>query len=148
MTRSHKILGFIFVIIVGVYGCAKGPVGSGGTEKNPSAEAKAQRLEEDLRATAAARDQFRQKLLAAEERQAQLQKQFNTERETLKAEVKTRITERDNLATQYDGFRKSLKELIAQAEGTLPNPSLSQQPAAIGANAAPMPSESAAGLRN
>lgn len=139
MTRSHKILGFIFVIIVGVYGCAKGPTGSA-TEKNSSVETKIQRLEEDLRATAAARDQFRQKLLAAEERQTQLQKQFDRERETLQAEVRVRLSERDSIATQYDSFRKNLKDLIAQAEGASPSPSLSQ-PGAIGANVAPMPSE-------
>jgi len=147
MTRSHKILGFLIVAVFGVYGCAKGPVGSGTTEKNPSLEAKVQRLQEDFRAASAARDQFKQKLLAAEEKQAQLQKQFDQEREALKAEVKARTTERDTLSTQYEGFRKNLKELISQAEGALPVPSLSPaQPAAVGVNVAPPPSE--AGSRN
>ena len=101
MTRSHKILGFLIVLVFGVYGCATGPAGSG-SEKNSSLESKVQRLEEDFRAAASARDQFKQKLLAAEERQSQLQKQLDqdraaagTERDTLKAEVKARTTERD-----------------------------------------------------
>jgi hypothetical protein len=149
MTRSHKILGFLIVAVFGVYGCAKGPVGTGTGDKSSSLGSKVQRLEEDFRAAAAARDQFKQKLLAAEERQAQLQKQFDQERDALKAEVKARTTERDAVTTQYDGFRKSLKELIAQAEGTLPAPSLSpSQPAAVGVDIAPMPSEVGRGLRN
>lgn len=145
MSRSHKILGFAIVVLFGAYGCAKGP--ADGTEKSTSPAAKAQRLEEDLRAAATARDQFRQKLLAAEDRQAQLQKQFDQERETLKAEVKSRLTERDSIATQYDGFRKSLKELIGQAEGALGTPSLATQPQ-VGANIAPLPAEAGATQRN
>jgi len=142
MTRSHKILGFLVVIIVGVYGCAQGPAGTGTGDKNTQGS-KVQRLEEDLRAAAAARDQFKQKLFAAEEREARLQKQLDNER----VETKARTAERDSLATQYEGFRKSLKELLSQAEGTLPTPSLSQSPpSAIGVNVAPMPSE--AGSRN
>jgi chromosome segregation ATPase len=151
MTRSHKILGFLFVMIVGVYGCAKGP--AGGSEKNPSLESKVQRLEEDFRAAASARDQFKQKLLAAEERQSQLQKQLDqdrasavAERDALKAEVKARTTERDTLATQYDGFRKGLKELIGQAENALANPSAAT-PAVAGAPN-PTPTETGSALRN
>jgi hypothetical protein len=146
MTRSHKILGFLFVVVVGAYGCARVPVGSGGTEKSTSLEAKAQRLEQDFRAAAAARDQFKQKLLAAEEEQTRLQRQLDQER----AEVKARIAERDTIATQYDGFRKSLKELIAQAESTLANPSLATQSAPVGVNVhvAPMPTEVRADSRN
>lgn len=139
MARSHKILGFLFVTIVGVYGCAKAP--SGPTQKDSSPEARMHRLEEEARAAIAARDQFRQKLIAVEERQAQLQKQLDAERSALKAELKARTSERDSITNQYDGFRRSLKELIAQAEGTLPAPSLSQPSAPVGLNLAPMPAE-------
>jgi seryl-tRNA synthetase len=145
MARSRKILGFLLVTLFGAYGCAKGPPDR--TEKSTTPEAKVQRLEDDYRSVLAAREQLRHKLNAAEERQAQLQKQFDQEREALKAEVKSRTAERDSVAFQYDGFRKSLKELIAQAETTA-NPSGSISPAAIGANVAPMPSEAGTGLRN
>src|SRR4051794_12491268 len=119
MNRATKIIGFVLVTLFGVYGCAKGP--GEGTEKGSTPASKSQRLEEDLRAASAARDQLRQKLVAAEERQTQLQKQFETERAALKAELKARTTERDSVATQYDGFRKNLKELIGQAESALAN---------------------------
>lgn len=139
MTRSHKIIGFLIVAGLGVYGCAKVPSAqSTGSDKHPSLQAKAQRLEEDYRSVAAARDQFRQKLQAAEERQSQLQRQLDqaqadaaTERETLKAEIKARTTERDIVAVQYDGFRKSLKDLIGQAENSLGNPTLPTAPAPV-----------------
>src|SRR5579872_32767 len=123
MTRSNKIIFFLLVVGLALYGCAKTPSGNARSDSNSSQEAKAQRWEEDFRAAAAARDQYRQKLLIAEEKQTQLQKQLDqertiaaNERDTLKAELKIRSTERDSLQTQYDGFRKNLRDLINQAE--------------------------------
>lgn len=145
MSRSHKIIGFLIVAGLGIYGCARVPTAENtGSDKNPSLQAKAQRLEEDYRAVAASRDQFRQKLQAAEERQSQLQRQLDearaaaaAEREALKAEIKSRTTERDTVVVQYEAFRKNLKELLAQAEGTLASPPLptittSPAPALVG----------------
>jgi hypothetical protein len=137
MNRATKIIGFVLVTLFGVYGCAKGP--GYGTENDTSPGAKLQRLEEDLRAASAANDQMRRKLIAAEERTAHLQKQLDRERSDLKA----RTTERDTIATQYDGFRKNLKELLGHAESALGSPMSPTVPATIGANIAPMPSEAA-----
>ena len=139
MNRTLKIAGFVLVTLFGAYGCTQAPPG---TDKSTSPAAKLQRLEEDLKATGAARDQFKHKLFDAENRQAQLQKQLDTER----AELKARTSERDTIATQYDGFRKNLKELLGQAESALANPSGSISPTTIGAEVAPMPSP--AGERN
>ena len=139
MNRTLKIAGFVLVTLFGAYGCTKAP---GGSERSTSPAAKLQRLEEDLKAASTARDEFRQKFIAAENRQAQLQKQLDTER----TELKARTSERDTIATQYDGFRKNLKDLLGQAESALGNPSGSISPTTIGAEAAPMPS--AAGERN
>ena len=75
MTSSHKVLGFLLVTILGAYGCARGPVEASTTQPT-AADAKAQRLEEDFKAATAARDSFRQRLLAAEEKQTQLQRQL------------------------------------------------------------------------
>jgi hypothetical protein len=160
MTRTNKIIFFLLVVGMGIYGCAKTPPGNARSESNSSPEARAQRWEEDFRAAAAARDQYRQKLLTAEEKQAQLQKQLDqerlhaaSERETLKAELKLRSTERDSLQTQYDGFRKNLKDLLVQAEVSLnpnvpaipsiptipvpPSTTTTTIPALIGSQAAP-----------
>ncbi len=161
MTRSHKIVGFLVVSLAGVWGCAKVPTGNAGSEKNPSLEAKAQRLEEDFRAAAAARDQFRQKLLAAEEKlasaetratqsQSQLEESrtalatTTTERDSLKSDLKARTTERDNLTGQYESFRKNIKNLLGQAENALGNPNT--PPVTIGTQTLP-PVEGSA-LRN
>jgi membrane protein involved in colicin uptake len=131
MTRSHKVLGFLFVAILGIYGCAQAP-SSPPDNRSAAAEAKVQRLEEDFKAAAAARDSFRLRLLAAEERQVQLQREVDqatgaaaqerSEKEAARAELKARTAERDNLAVQYDVFRKSIRELLGQAESALNAP--------------------------
>lgn len=144
MTRSHKALGFILVILVGAWGCSKAPTTTA-DEKNPSLEAKNKRLEEDFRAATAARDQFRLRLVAAEEKLAaaenratQLQAQLDesrsaftstaTERDALKNDLKARTTERDNMTVQYETFRKSIKNLLGQAETTLNAPTVPANP--------------------
>lgn len=130
MTRSHKVLGFLLVAIFGIYGCARTPTAS--PEAKAAAEAKVQRLEEDFRAAAAARDSFRARLLQAEERQAQLQRQVEqatttaaTERadkESARADLRTRTAERDGLQTQYEGFRRTIRDLLGQADSAAANP--------------------------
>ena len=118
MPRHYKILGFLLVTLLGAYGCAKGPGSSAATEGS-SPTAKAQKLEEDYRAAVAARDQFRQKLVAAEQQQANTQRELEQARattETLKNEVKIRTGERDAVNAQFETFRKNLKELIGSAD--------------------------------
>jgi septal ring factor EnvC (AmiA/AmiB activator) len=128
MTHSHKVLGFLLVAMLGIYGCARGPAG-GSAGDRAGLEAKVQRLEEDFRAAAAARDSFRQRLVATEEKLAQTQKaldqttttatQDRQDRDAARAQLKARTAERDNLQVQYDGFRKNIKELLGQAEAAL-----------------------------
>jgi septal ring factor EnvC (AmiA/AmiB activator) len=115
MPRPYKIFGFLFVVLLGVYGCAKGP----GAPESASNNTKAQKIEEDYRAAIAARDQFRLKLAAAEEQQAQTRRELEKttkERDTLKADVQARTAERDALQVQYEGFRTRLKELLGNAD--------------------------------
>ncbi|HEY2909812.1 MAG TPA: hypothetical protein VGI99_06175 [Gemmataceae bacterium] len=143
MSRSHKVLGFLFVSMLGLYGCARGPAtGSGGDRA--ALDAKVQRLEEDFRAAASARDGFRQRLLAAEDKLAQQQKlldqakaatvQERRDRDSARTELTTRTRERDALQTQYDGFRKNIKELLGTAEAALNGPTGPGQSVAVGAN--------------
>ncbi|HEX4613925.1 MAG TPA: hypothetical protein VH092_37435 [Urbifossiella sp.] len=139
MTRSHKVLGFLLVAIFGIYGCARTPTGGGDAR---TAEVKVQRLEEDFRAAATARDTYRQRLAQAEERQADLQRQLDrataaaaaerAEKETARADLRTRTTERDSLQTQYDGFRRTIRDLLGQADSALANPT-GPAPAFVGA---------------
>lgn len=129
MTRSHKVLGFLLVSIFGIYGCARNPAAPANTA---ATEARAQRLEEDFRAAAAARDSFRTRLLQAEEQQAQLRRQVESltataaaeraDKESARADLRARTTERDNLQTQYDGFRRTIRDVLGQAEAALAPP--------------------------
>ncbi|AMV30346.1 hypothetical protein VT84_38495 [Gemmata sp. SH-PL17] len=121
MARSHKVLGFLLVTILGVYGCAKAP-SSASTESN-AASAKVQKLEEEYRGAIAARDQLRQKLAASEELAAKTKKELEqtqaaaaTERDALKTEVKARTGERDALQTQFESFRKTLRDMLGSAD--------------------------------
>ena len=128
MTRSHKVLGFLLVAILGIYGCARTPTG-GDTRL---AETKVQRLEEDFRAAATARDEYRKQLTQAQERQVELQRQLDqanaaaaaerTAKDAARAELRTRTTERDSLQTQYDGFRRTIRDLLGQADAAMANP--------------------------
>jgi hypothetical protein len=117
VSRQLKALGFILVLLLGVYGCAKGPGGAAPGDSGGGARVK--KLEEDYRAAAQARDQFRQKLVYAEEQQARAQKELERTRaaaESLKGEVKARTAERDALQVQYESFRKNLKDLLGKAD--------------------------------
>jgi septal ring factor EnvC (AmiA/AmiB activator) len=121
MPRQLKALGFILVLLLGVYGCAKGPGSASATEHEGSG-AKVKKLEDDYRAAAAARDQFRQKLAYAEEQQAKAQKELERTRaaaDALKGEVKARTAERVALQVQYETFRKNLKDLLGTADAAV-----------------------------
>jgi chromosome segregation ATPase len=138
MTRSHKVLGFLLIAVLGIYGCARGPAGASG-DKHAALEAKVQRLEEDFRAAAAARDSFRQKLVAAEEQQGRLQRQLDQdraatarEREDLQGQVKARTAERDHFQSQYGNFIKTLKEQLEKAETAMNPPASPSTPAVAG----------------
>jgi hypothetical protein len=124
MTRAHKVLGFLLVAILGIYGCARVP--GGGPGGNTAAlEAKVQRLEEDFRAAAASRDSFRQQFLAAEDRLGRTQRALEQANATTARERQDRDVlkaERDALQTQYETFRKSIKDLLGQAESALNTP--------------------------
>ena len=119
MNQFHKMSLVLVVVMLGIWGCAQGPSSA---ERVKSLEAKVTRLEEDFRAAAAARDQFRKKLGETEQLAAQLKQDLDAlqpvikERDDLRVHLKTRTQERDTVAAQFDGFRKSLKELVGQME--------------------------------
>lgn len=112
MPRSFKALGFVLVVMVGLWGCAKGP-GAGGDSS--ATAAKLQKLEDEYRSAVSARDQFRQKLAAAEEQQARTAGELAQTR--IRAEKVA--AERDALNAQYETFRKNLKELLGTADSAV-----------------------------
>lgn len=124
MTQIQKALLVLLVVLVGIWGCAQGTSGSASAEKIKTLETKVNRLEEDVRAAAAARDQFRKKLNESEQMAAQLKQDLDAllpvlkERDDLRVQLRTRTQERDAVTTQFDGFRRTLKDLIGQMEAT------------------------------
>jgi len=102
---NKALLVLLVVVTLGLWGCAQGPTATAQAERIKSLEAKVARLEADLRTIVSVRDQLRQKL---DQSEAQVQK--------LQTTLKQRIGERDQVAAQYDTFRKSIKELLGEAE--------------------------------
>lgn len=115
MSRAHKALVILVISTLGLWGCAKGP-GSSGPERIKSLESKISRLEGDIKLGETARETLRKKLAAADEQLAKLQK----DRDELDKTLSARTSERDTLQTQYEQFRKSLRDLLGNAETSAP----------------------------
>jgi septal ring factor EnvC (AmiA/AmiB activator) len=116
--RATRAVAVLSVALLGLWGCAQGPNAAAQAERIKSLEAKITRLEADFRAAAGSRDQLRQQLAQAEEHIQRLQVVVK-ERDELKIQVKLRMSERDQLAAQYETFRKSIKDLLGQAEASV-----------------------------
>jgi hypothetical protein len=129
MTQIQKILIVLFVALVGIWGCAQGPGGSASAEKIKSLEAKIGRLDEDFRAAAATRDQYRKKWNDAEQATAQLKQEVEAlqvvvkERDDLRNQLKGKSAELVSVNGQFETFRKNLKDLIGQTEAAMTTPS-------------------------
>jgi len=128
MTRYHKALGMFLVTVFGLWGCARGPVsgtGTAGNDKTKTLETKLARAEDDLRTTANSRDEARRKIQEAEETMTLLHQEIDRlhlvarERDELKGDLKSRTVERDQIQAQYDTFRRTIKDLLGQAETSL-----------------------------
>ncbi len=126
MTRSGKALSVMLVALVGLWGCARGPVGqSAQAERIRSLESKCARLEDDYRAVASARDQARKQLATLETEKATLLTEKQSvvkERDSLRQQIATRTNERDNLKVRCERMKKGLQELLGQDDALLPVP--------------------------
>jgi septal ring factor EnvC (AmiA/AmiB activator) len=124
MSRANKAVIVAVVATFGLWGCARGPstVGAAGAERIKALEVKIAKMEEDFRAAAAARDNFRQRLAGVEQQRAALEQEVAAlrvtvrERDDLRKQLVVRTGERDTLQVQYDQFRKGLRDLLGQAE--------------------------------
>ena len=125
MMQFHKAMAIWMIALFGLWGCSKAP------PSGPSPE-RVKALEDDLKSAYAQRDQVNSKLRNSEvnvashekeiERLQGIVKQTSHERDDAQNMIKVRTTERDALQTQYESFRKTLKDLIGQAEVTLNRP--------------------------
>lgn len=128
MIRGSNVLVVLTIGVLGVWGCARGPVSIPGapTERVRALEGKCNKLENDYRAVATARDQVRKRVTDLEEERAQLQKQLQAmhgisqERDQLQKQVQARVSERDALQQRCDRLKKGLQSLIGQDDAMLP----------------------------
>lgn len=107
----------VIVALAGLWGCAQGP-SAAQVERLKALESKAARLEADFRTAATARDQFRQSLTQAEDQIQKLQLVVK-ERDELQVALKVKTSERDQVSAQYESFRKTIRDLVGQAEATV-----------------------------
>jgi uncharacterized coiled-coil DUF342 family protein len=130
MTRGGKAFSVMLVALLGLWGCARGPVNqSAQAERIRTLETKCSKLEDDYRAVAGARDQARKQVAALESERVRLQKELADkkailkERDSLLAQVATRTNERDNLQLRCDRLKKGLQNLLGQDDAQLSPPS-------------------------
>lgn len=119
MQRFSSVLAVAFLGIVGLWGCSPPPT------KNLASE-RIRSLEENLRLANESREQFASKLTVAEARGQSLEQEIKRlqdrledttrERDSVQIALRTRTAERDLTQNQYETFRKSLKEMLSQAE--------------------------------
>jgi septal ring factor EnvC (AmiA/AmiB activator) len=107
MNRATRAVLVLCVTLAGLWGCAQGPTITAQAERIKALEAKVAKLEADARAAATAREQLRRQFEQSQEVVKKLQ-----------ATLKDRINERDQVASQYDTFRKSLRDLVGQADAS------------------------------
>ncbi len=126
MRRWNLYFALTLTLLVGAWGCSRNTnAPTGLTERIQSLEAKTVRLEEDFRSASIQRDQFRKKLAVEEEARALLQTEVERlngvvrDYNEIKTQLAQRTTERDQLITQYDVFRKNLRDMLGQADLTL-----------------------------
>jgi len=126
MTRGGKVLSVIVVVLLGLWGCARGPVGpSAQAERIHTLETKCSKLEDDYRSVAGARDQASKQVDALKAERARLQKDLaekQRERDALRQQVANCTSERDNLQLRCDRMKKGLQNLLGQDDAMLPTP--------------------------
>lgn len=138
-----KILIVVVVVCLGLWGCARKPNQAANAERVNALETKCQKLEQDYRAIAQAREKARKDLAALEEEGERLRGQLgsataerevlkklvaerNGERDDLRQQLAQKTVERDSLATRCERFRKGVQQLLISDANPAPQgPTLS-----------------------
>lgn len=115
MIRASHAVAVLFVAMIGLWGCSRGPSAATLAERIKLLEAKCGRLESDFRTAAGARDQLRAQLTQSEDQIAKLQIVVK-ERDDLQSQLKIKLAERDQVVAQFDAFRKTIRDIVGQAE--------------------------------
>ena len=129
MNRARNSLVVLLVAAVGVWGCSQANPGQSAAQADQirALQAKCNKLEDDYKSAAAARDQARKRVATLEEERAavdeqvaQLQKQVEAgklvvkERDDLRQQIDSRTGERDQLQAGCDKLKKGLQTLLGQ----------------------------------
>jgi chromosome segregation ATPase len=129
MNRVSKPLIVLLVAAVGVWGCSQTNPGQSAAqaEQIKALQAKCNKLEDDYKSAAAARDQARKRVATLEEERAQVDEQVAQlqkgieagklvakERDDLRQQMESRTGERDQLQARCDKLKKGLQTLLGQ----------------------------------
>jgi chromosome segregation ATPase len=139
MTRTAATLVIAGAVLA--WGCGTKPTTAvTDPAKLKSLEARVAKLEAELSAAHAARDQAAARAKLAEEKLAkEIARGLEVERERdgVRADLRVRLAERDALQGQFDGFRKNLRDLLGQADAAATvTPSTVPSPTALGTGSA------------
>lgn len=116
MNRAACFVAVFAMTLVAMWGCSQGPNSrSALVERIRTLEEKNTRIEDELCGVKTVRDQLRVQLSRAEDHIQKLQL-IVKERDELRIQVTARTSERDQILTQYDQFRRSVKDLVGQAD--------------------------------
>lgn len=127
MFRIKFLLPLLVVVSAVVVGCSQRPTAGTGGGNDRGLEAKVSKLEKELKS-------LQDEAAKARAEAAQQVADLGKERDELKSLLKTRTGERDLAQSQFDGFRKELKELLGKMDAAVGTP------AAPSVTALPMPS--------
>jgi hypothetical protein len=117
MTRTPSILALLAAAVVAAWGCGQKPAGQTASlapGQARSLEARVTKLEQDLKAAQARASDWEERYRKELARGQAVEK----ERDDLQATLKARTAERDAVQARYDGFHKSLRELVGQMEAS------------------------------
>jgi septal ring factor EnvC (AmiA/AmiB activator) len=115
MIRAYKMMLIISLMAFGIWGCSKAQP----TAENPQTLARIAKLEQDLKSAIVDQDQIRVRLASTEDKlRLELARTAALERERneLSAKLKDKSSERDQIASQYEGFRKTIRDLVGTAD--------------------------------
>ena len=117
-STAKAMLVLLFVATVGVLGCSQRP-GSGRAEARiRDLQSRNAKWEEDYRVVISVNDRLRKQLAQSQSRYAEMQEKLQqvqlvkAERDALRLELRTRITERDTAEKQLLRFQKDLSGLV------------------------------------
>ena len=118
MLHSRLLLPMLLLGLVGaLWGCA--PASQQAPVADKSVDARVTKLERELKTMQDSSTVLTAQIKLEQARVAEVEK----EREDLRAQLKAKHAERDLVQSQYDGFRKGVRDLLAQADAAaVPKP--------------------------